>query len=59
LELSARFLADALYESYFGWEPERYPGRGEHNLTRGRAMWSLYRDVMRKRGVAERILVFH
>jgi Ser/Thr protein kinase RdoA (MazF antagonist) len=56
LELSARFLADALNESYFGWEPKRYPARGEHNLARGRAMWSLYQDVMHKRRTAERIL---
>jgi len=27
LELAARFAADALLESYFGWAPERYPGR--------------------------------
>lgn len=56
LELAARFLADALHESYFGWDPARYPARGEHNLARGRAMWALYRDVMARQGEAQGIL---
>lgn len=46
LELSARFFADTLNENYFGWEPTRYPARGEHNLARGLAMWELYWDVV-------------
>jgi Ser/Thr protein kinase RdoA (MazF antagonist) len=37
LELCARFSADALNESYFGYDRQRYPGAGEHNLTRARA----------------------
>jgi Ser/Thr protein kinase RdoA (MazF antagonist) len=53
LELAARFLADALNESYFGWDSKMYPGRGEHNLARGQAMWVLYRDVAEKRAEAE------
>lgn len=36
LELAARFLADALDESYFGWDPRRYASRGDHNLARAR-----------------------
>ena len=56
LELAARFLADALNESYFGWDPQHYGSRGEHNLARGRAMWTLYRDVMEKRAEAERVV---
>jgi len=42
LELAARFAADALLESYFGWDPKRFPGRGEHNLVRARGQWSLH-----------------
>jgi aminoglycoside phosphotransferase (APT) family kinase protein len=42
LELAARFAADALRESYFGWDPRRFPGRGEHNLVRARGQWSLH-----------------
>lgn len=50
LELSSRFLADALNESYFGWDNSRYPARGEHNLARGLAMWDLYLDVINNHG---------
>ncbi len=42
LELAARFAADALFESYFGWDAARFPGRGEHNLVRARGQWSLH-----------------
>lgn len=36
LELAMRFAADALNERYFGWNPERFATRGEHNLLRAR-----------------------
>ena len=36
LELGARFLADALEERYFAWDPSRYASRGAHNLARAR-----------------------
>jgi len=36
VELAARFCADALNESYFGWNPERFATRGEHNEARVR-----------------------
>lgn len=42
LELSARFAADALLEAYFGWDHERFPARGEHNLARARSQWALF-----------------
>ena len=32
-ELSTRFLADALRENYFGFDDQKYPARGEHNLA--------------------------
>jgi Ser/Thr protein kinase RdoA (MazF antagonist) len=50
LELSARFLADALNEAYFGWNSAKYAGRGEHNLVRGLGQASLGRSVARRRG---------
>ncbi|MEQ9502981.1 MAG: aminoglycoside phosphotransferase family protein [Deltaproteobacteria bacterium] len=34
LELAARFAADALRESYFGWNAKRFATRGDHNLLR-------------------------
>ncbi|MBA2322370.1 MAG: phosphotransferase, partial [Deltaproteobacteria bacterium] len=40
LELAARFAADALAESYFGWNP-RFGTRGEHNLLRARGQLAL------------------
>ncbi len=49
LELSARFAADALRESYFGWDPQRAPARGEHNLMRARGQFSLYEAVAQAR----------
>lgn len=53
LELTARFLADALNERYFGWSPARYASRGEHNLVRARGQWSLHRSVMASRASLE------
>ena len=49
LGLAARFAADALRESYFGWDPRRYPGRGEHNLVRARGQWSLHQLLVAAR----------
>lgn len=46
LELSARFAADALAESYFGWDSKAFAGRGEHNLARAQSQWSLHEQVM-------------
>ena len=42
LELAARFAADALRESYFGWDPTRFASRGAHNLVRALGQWSLH-----------------
>lgn len=46
VELAARFCADALRESYFGWDAQRFPSRSVHNqvraasqLTAARALW--------------------
>ena len=49
LELAARFAADALRESYFGWDAARFPGRGEHNLVRARGQWSLHQALLATR----------
>ncbi len=51
LELSSRFLGDALRERYFGWNPRRYPSRGAHNLVRARGQWALYQSVEAQRAV--------
>lgn len=55
LELSARFLADALREQYFGWNPSRFASRGAHNLARASGQWALYRSARSQRGDLERV----
>jgi len=49
LELAARFAADALFESYFGWNDRLFPGRAEHNLVRARGQWSLHEALLATR----------
>ncbi|MDI1445713.1 phosphotransferase [Polyangium sp. 6x1] len=49
LELSARFLADALREVYFGFDARRFPARGEHNLVRGKGQLALFDSVQAQR----------
>lgn len=49
VELAARFAADALAESYFGWSPERFPTRGDHNLVRARGQLSLHEALVASR----------
>jgi len=53
LELSARFLADALNERYFGWNAARYATRGDHNLLRALGQWSLHLSVEERRAELE------
>ncbi len=55
LELSARFLADALRERYFGFDSRRFPARGEHNLLRARGQLSLYQSVEAQRASLESV----
>jgi Ser/Thr protein kinase RdoA (MazF antagonist) len=56
LELAARFAADALFESYFGWDAARFPGRGEHNLVRARGQWSLHQALLATRADRAKML---
>lgn len=56
LELACRFAADALAESYFGWDPGSFVGRGEHNLARARGQWSLHRAIAGTRSKRARLL---
>jgi Ser/Thr protein kinase RdoA (MazF antagonist) len=56
LELAARFAADALEESYFGWDPARFATRGDHNLTRARGQWSLHRALVETRDARAALL---
>jgi Ser/Thr protein kinase RdoA (MazF antagonist) len=47
LTLAARFAADALHESYFGWDPAIAPTRGDHNLLRALGQRALARAAYR------------
>lgn len=49
LELAARFCADALNETYFGWDPEQFPTRGQHNEVRAAGQLSLFRSFAAQR----------
>lgn len=61
VELAARFCADALRERYFGWDPQRFPSRGEHNLVRAAGQLSVHRALLDVRGELERAVLaaFH
>ncbi len=48
-ELAARFLADALIEAYFAWDPHRYPTRSAHNLARANGQLNAALDLARQR----------
>ncbi len=56
LELSARFCADALNESYFGWDNSRFASRSEHNLVRARSQHSVAHSVRSQRSALEQIV---
>ena len=46
LELAARFAADALNETYFGWAPTRHATRGDHNLARAKNQLAAAADLL-------------
>lgn len=56
VELAARFCADALEESYFGWNQQKYKTRGDHNLVRARGQWSLAKSVRDKKAELEAVV---
>lgn len=56
IELAARFCADALLETYFGWNPKRFKTRGEHNERRARAQLELARSLIAQREGAQTIV---
>ncbi len=49
LELTARFAADILNDSYFGWNPERFASRSQHNLIRARGQLRLAESLLAQR----------
>lgn len=55
VELASRFLADALFETYFGFDAKRFSSRGEHNLLRARGQFALFESVSSRRAELERV----
>ncbi len=53
LELAARFCADALNESYFGWDPARFATRSTHNQVRAASQLGLADAVRQRRSALE------
>jgi Ser/Thr protein kinase RdoA (MazF antagonist) len=56
LELSARFLADALLENYFGWNAQKYPDRSTHNRVRAQGQLSLAQSIHAQKDAIARVL---
>lgn len=56
LELAARFCADALNETYFGWNPQRFGSRSEHNLIRGIGQLNVFKSLHAQQQDAARIV---
>ena len=56
IELAMRFAADTLNEAYFGWDPQRFASRAEHNLLRARNQWNCARLLAAQRGRAEAVV---
>ncbi len=53
VELAARFCADALNESYFGWNPQAFASRSEHNQARAESQLNAADSLARQRATAE------
>ena len=56
LELAVRFAADVLNDNYFGWKPERFSSRAEHNLVRAHGQLSLAEQARDTRSEQARAL---
>jgi Ser/Thr protein kinase RdoA (MazF antagonist) len=59
LELSARFCADIVVDSYFGWNPAKFATRADHNLARAESQLSLAASVAQQRAALEAIVRAH
>jgi Ser/Thr protein kinase RdoA (MazF antagonist) len=56
VELASRFCADALNESYFGWDPQRFTNRSEHNQVRAESQLALAESLRAQRRQAEELV---
>ena len=56
LELAVRFCTDALTESYFAWDPDKFASRSEHNRVRAQGQLAVYRSLTDQADEAERFV---
>lgn len=56
LELSARFCTDAINNSYFKENREKYPTVGQHNLVRANSQYNLACSARSKRTACQQII---
>ena len=56
VELAARFCADSLDESYFGWNPALFASRGEHNLARARGQLAMHKSLLAQWNLLESLV---
>lgn len=56
VELAARFCADALRESYFGWDERRFPTRSDHNQVRAMSQLNAARALWDVRPAADEVV---
>jgi len=56
VELAARFCADALRESYFGWDAGRYATASEHNQWRTRGQLQVAANIAAEMDALEGIM---
>lgn len=49
VELAARFCSDALHESYFGWDTQRFESASHHNQARANAQLQLALNILQRR----------
>jgi Ser/Thr protein kinase RdoA (MazF antagonist) len=56
LELSARFCADAVRNSYFREDHTRFPDKGEHNILRARGQFALAQSARNHRTACEAVI---
>jgi Ser/Thr protein kinase RdoA (MazF antagonist) len=56
IELASRFCADALNESYFAWDPDKFASRSEHNTVRAAGQLAVARSLASQRQELEKIV---
>jgi Ser/Thr protein kinase RdoA (MazF antagonist) len=56
VELAARFCADALNESYFDWDSDRFGSLSEHNIVRAAGQLSVVRSLAAKKSELQKIV---